>query len=695
VFRSIGTFHQIPIYTATAKLQIDAETPNILPYKEVYSQDSSYYRYDDYIQTQVKIIQSRSLAKRVIQVARLDRDPAFVGKVDEKTFRADSPADAELKSQGLVDRFLGGLRATPIKNSTITEISFSSTDPKLAARIVNIVANEYVQQNFEAKYDATNRATDFLQKQLVDLKAKVEKAEEELLRYARSNDIMNVSDKSDVTSQTLGDLNTELTKAQTERINKESFYKGVADATPENFPQALRTAFVRELEESLAKMEQDLARLKAQYGPEWPEVKKLQNQMEKVQSQLRQERLTAIKNARTEYESAVQREKLVSIALENQKGVTHQVTEAGIHYNILKREVETNKQLYDGLLQRMKEAGVSAGLKSSNVRVIDKAEIPSSPSSPGRQTNLLYSVLVGLVAGLALAFFLEYMDNTVKTPEDVEKFVSLPSLGLIPSLESALGRSTRYLPLPGLRRKIPEWRIQQGVELVPYMDSKSLVAEAYRSLRTSILLSSPDNPPKTIMVTSAKAGEGKTTTACNTAASLAQTGARVLLIDCDMRRPNVNKIFGLNGGAGLTEFLTGQREFADVTQQSKIPNLYVVTCGAHPPNPAELLGSTRMAHGIRSLCERFDYILFDTPPVLSVTDALVMAPLMDGVILVIQGAKTPRDVLNKAKKNLLMVNARILGVLINRVDMHSHDYSYYYRDYYDYGSYISGEDKTA
>jgi capsular exopolysaccharide synthesis family protein len=423
-----------------------------------------------------------------------------------------------------------------------------------------------------------------------------------------------------------------------------------------------------------------------------PQVKQLESKVRQTREQLVREKRLAIQNSDNEYKTALTREKLLSEAFEKQKALTDQLNESNIHYSILKREVETNKQLYDGLLQRMKEAGVAAGLKSSNIRVVDQAEAPTSPASNDLKMNLGLALALGLTAGFSLAFFLNYLDNNIKTPEDVEERTGLPSLGLIPSLQSASGRyGYRYGASP--KRKAQALALaQQGVELASLIASSSPIAEAYRALRTALLLSMPNNPPKTIMITSPKAGEGKTTTVCNTAISLAQAGKRVLIMDGDMRRPKIRKIFHANGSAGLSEYLTGQVEFNDLVQETNIPNLFIVYSGTYPPNPGELLGSRRMQDALDAAAAAFDFTLIDTPPMMSVTDPLIVAPMTDGVILVTKGGKNPPDVLRRAKKSLDLVRARIIGVLCNNVDLLHSDYHHYLKQYSDYVAYVGSEE---
>ncbi len=703
----VHTTRQTPIYQATARLEIDQESNNVLPYQDFNSNQSYNYFYEEFLQTQIKHITSRTLAGLVVEAAGLDgletavapkeiernRLSALWARITGRTVKKEkaniAPAREEIREQA-IDRILAGLSVTPIKDSRVVEISYASPDPEEAARIANIITKEYINYNFQAKYDATSRATDFLQKQLVDLKSKVEEQEADLIKYAREHNILNVTEKKDVVHQALGDISTQLTEARSIRMDKESVYLTLAKAKPENFPQALRTPLIENLKSSLFSAEQELAQLSSQFGPSMPQVKKLKSKIQATRQQLAREQQLALENAYKEYETAVAREKLLAEAFDKQKVLANNLNESSINYNILQREVETTKQLYDGLLQRMKEAGVAAGLRSSNIRVVDEAKMPAAPFNPDVRKNLAIALMFGLMGGLGLAFFLNYLDNTVKTPEDVEEMIGLPSLGLIPSLQSA---RSRYGYRPSDRKKKTYFNAltKQGVELASLVAGSSLIAESYRAVRTALLLSSPENPPKIITVTSARAGEGKTTTVCNMALSLAQTGKSVLILDCDMRRPKVKKIFKENG-AGLGEYLTGQVGFSDVIRETTIPNLSIVHSGTLAPNPGELLGSLRMQNAIEASSGVFDYILIDTPPLMTVTDPLIVAPMTDGVILVTKGAKNPPEILKKAKKNLEMVHARILGVLCNNVDLHSSDFTYYYHQYAEYASYLPDEE---
>jgi capsular exopolysaccharide synthesis family protein len=327
----------------------------------------------------------------------------------------------------------------------------------------------------------------------------------------------------------------------------------------------------------------------------------------------------------------------------------------------------------------MKEAGVSAGITASNIQVVDQAELPTKPYRPNKSLNLLLAAVVGLFLGIGLAFFFEYLDNTVKTTEDVEQLIRLPSYGMVPEISSE-------------RRKRLEKGTSYPVELITHGHPKSMLSEAYRNIRTSILLSFSEKPPKRILLTSPNPSEGKTTTVINTAIALAQTGAQVVIIDTDLRKPRIHKIFNEENGVGLSNFLSGRAELESIVKGTEIPNLFYIPSGPIPPNPSELIGSNLFKSMMVSLEERFDHIVLDSPPVLGFADSIILSTFVDGIILVVLGGKTPRETLQRAKEVLQQVNAKILGVIINRVDIHRSDYGYYY---YRYHSYYGKEGKKG
>jgi capsular exopolysaccharide synthesis family protein len=699
---AVSTWKAIPIYRATIKIQIDPEENAVLPFREAINLADTYAQSQEYLQTQFKVLASDTLADRVIRALDLESNPSFLPEVkpsvtsnainwlrslfssppkNEESMQ-NSPASQPVKPlySKQVKGLVGNLTVAPVRNSRIVEVSFDSRDPKLSATVVNTLADQYVDLNFETKYEATTKASDFLSRQLTDLKARVEKSEEDLVRFSQQHDIYEIGENQNVILQKLADLNTALTAAQTDRIQKESVWNIVQAASPGDFPQVLRSNLIKDLETNVANLRVEQAKLKASFNPGWPSLDQVTDQLAEAEAQLKAEREKAIKNVETEYRTALKREQLLSQALSAQKADATNFNQNSIQYSILKRQVDTDKQLYDGLLQRLKEAQVSAGLKSSNIHVVDAAELPTSPYKPNKSRNLALALAVGLMLGVGLAFFIENFDNSLKTPDDIDRYLGLPSLGVIPTQTPLLvTRKSKLLAAGGSNGGLDP----NAVELVAHYNPHSLLSEAYRNLRTSILLSSKNgNPPRVLLVTSSQPKEGKTTTAINIGITLAQTGGQVILLDCDMRNPKIHRLLNLESDAGMSTYLSGQSDLPALIQKTEIANLFAVCAGRIPPNPAELVGSSRMKEGLALLEETFSYIVIDSPPVLVVSDARILGTMVDGVILVLKGGETPRQAALMTKRLLHEVHARIVGTLLNDVDIHSTDYSYYARSYY-------------
>jgi capsular exopolysaccharide synthesis family protein len=510
-----------------------------------------------------------------------------------------------------------------------------------------------------------------LTKQLEDLKAKVERADENLQGFGSKHDIISLEEKENVTMQRLTELNETLTKAEADRMAKEALYKQTQDRNFDSFPSILENRLIQDLKQTYIQLEAQYMKLSETFKPEYPEMVRLKNQMETLQKRLNSEIDKMILGIKSDYESSLRKEALLRQAFQQQKAKALEMKEKGIQYNILKREADTNRELYKGLLLRMKEAGVSAGITASNIQIVDPAELPTQPYKPNKRLNLLLAVVVGLFLGVGLAFFFEYLDNTIKTPEDLEQWIRLPSFGMVPEVSN------------GRRRRLEKGAFYP-VELITNSHPKSILSEAYRSIRTSILLSSSEKPPKKIAVTSPNPAEGKTTTVINTAIALSQTGAQVLIIDADMRKPKVHQIFNYENGVGLSTFLSGHGDLESIVKKSEVPNLFYIPSGPVPPNPSELLGSNLFKKMLESLEARFDHILLDSPPVLGFADAIILSTSVNGVILTVLGGKTPRETLQRAREALQQTHTKILGVVINRVDIRRSDYGYYYYRYHSY-----------
>ncbi len=707
VTTAIATFTMRPIYRGTTTIQINKENPQIVDFKEIFAVNTMDM---DYYQTQYKILESRSLAKRVIHNLKLGEHPEFL-PTTETPFQkwrsefiksiaslfsggdsqSDRDSSEEEKESLLINKFLKKLKIEPIRNSRLVKIHFDTHFPELSAQVSNTLATNYIQQNLETRYVTTQHAKEWLTQQLEDLKAKVERADESLQAFASKHDIVSLEEKENVTMQRLTELNEALTKAESERMAKEALYKQTKEVQFDALPSILENKLIMDLKQAYIQLEAQYMKLSETYKPEYPEMLRLKNQMQTIQKRIESEVskiLTAIKN---DYESSLRKESFIRKAFEQQKAKVMEMKEKAIQYNILKREADTNRELYKGLLQRMKEAGVSAGITASNIQVVDQAEVPLKPHRPNKPLNLILAIVVGLFLGVGLAFFFEYLDNTVKTPEEVEQQIRLPSLGMVPEISHE-------------RRKRLESGKSYPVELVTYGHPRSLLSEAYRNIRTSILLSFSERPPKRIAISSPNPEEGKTTTVINTAIALSQTGAKVVIIDADLRRPRVHKVFNDENGLGLSNFLSGHTELEPLIKSTEIPNLFYISSGPIPPNPSELIGSKLFRSMIDSLGERFDHIVLDSPPILGFADTIILSTVVDGLILVVVGGKTPRETLQQAKEALHQVNAKILGVVINRINIHRSDYGYYYyRYHYYYGKegkkkelpYTSGDESVS
>jgi len=689
VTTGVGTYTMRPIYRGTTSIQINKENPQIVDFKEIFAVNTMDL---DYYQTQYKVLESRSLARRVIQSLKLSEHPEFLPKPEtlfrkwksnilnpifalftapNKKSTSDKDPSESAKETGLINRFLGRLKIEPIRNSRLVKLHYDSYYPELSAQVPNTLAAAYIQQNLESRFVATQQAKEWLTTQLDDLKAKVERADEALQAFGSRHDIISLEGNENITMQRLTNLNDALTRAESERMAKEVLYKQTRDRKSDSLPTILENKMVMDLKQTYIQLEAQYMKLSETFKPQYPEMVRSRNQMQTIQKRMDAEISKIVAAIKNDYESSLRRETLLRQAFEEQKAKTMEMKDNAIQYNILKREADTNKELYKGLLQRMKEAGVSAGIMASNIQVVDQAELPTSPYKPNKRLNLLLGAVVGLFLGVGLAFFFEYLDNTVKTPEDVEQMIRLPSFGMVPEISSE-------------RRKKLDKGASYPVELITFGHPKSMLAEAYRNIRTSILLSFSEKPPKKIVITSPNPVEGKTTTVINTAIALSQTGAQVLIVDTDLRKPRVHKVFDQENGVGLSNFLSGHAELDSIIKKTEIPNLYYIPSGPIPPNPSELVSSNRFKNMVASLGERFDHLILDSPPVLGFADSMILSTSVDGVILVVLGGKTPRETLQRAKEVLHQVNAKILGVVINRIDIQRSDYGYYYYRYHYY-----------
>ncbi|MBI3247460.1 MAG: polysaccharide biosynthesis tyrosine autokinase [Deltaproteobacteria bacterium] len=725
-----------PIYTATATVLIERKAPQALAINGTIADqqgpDDTYYR------TQYEILKSRGLALQVIQEQRLDSQELFSGKSRKQGFLTqvfekligggggpsseDSPNPAvspgasgqaeDLSSalssvaardtqaaHRLVGTYLGMLAILPVPRTSLVKIAISTPDPQLSAALANAHARIYMRQGVERLSRTDEEAQSFLEDKLVELKDRLEKSEAALNAYRRDKGVISFDDKDDLAAARLADLNKSLTEAETQRIALEAQIPFIRKGDYDVLPGVVDNALVQALKQQLMTLEKDRSQLIVQFKPEYPRVVEIEAQIADTRRRLQEEMRTAIRSLESTYTLAATREKELRARMEEQKTEALRLKDVSVMYSILAREVDTNRQLYDSVLQRIKEIGMAAELHDSNTSVIDAAESPRNPSYPRKFLSLMMSAFFGLFVGVGVALFLEYLDSRLHSREEVERYLHLPSLTIIPDFKR-LGGPEPYGPKPpskegkirtsnGSGRSAKEQAFANGVhgkaptvgDLVLHHHAFSPVAESYRTLRTSLLLSRAEAEPKVVLFTSAMEGEGKTSTVINAAIIFAQLGLRVVVLDADLRRSRCHEMLSMEKGLGLSELLAGRREVHQVIKPTAVDNLFLVTGGATPPNPAELLYSRKMRETLAMLRDEFDCVFIDSPPVMPVSDPLLLATMVDGVVLVVNGQATPRKLVREACSRLDYVQAKILGVVLNQVDIQREGYDYYYGYY--------------
>jgi polysaccharide biosynthesis transport protein len=680
---SIATFRMQPVYVATSRIELGRENSNILPFQGTDSYD---YMMDveNYIETQSKILTSETLALQTI------RNTALGADASSEAFATGSLANQKRPPE--LGAFLGSLSVKRVPNSRLMDVSFEATSPEMAAQIVNAHIKNFIDQNRRSHYDATTAATSWLTDQLDELRIRMKNSEDARLDYERKNQIWELDDKQNITTQRLSEVSRQVIDAQSERMKKEALFEFARAGDADVVPQIRESPGVSELIHKRSDLTAQYSDALNQYGPNFPKVVRLQAQLKELEQSIEKEKKGVVARLESDYHEAEQREALLSRTLDQQKVEANQMSERMVQYNILKRDAEANKALYDGLLTKLKEAGISAALQSSNIRVVDPAMIPAYPSRPAKTRNVVLAFLVGLVGGVGLALLREYMDNTVKTPDDIETLARLPSLAVVPLFSDSDGDEPRNK----LMGSITGNGHNKHVELVAQHLPKSPMSEAFRALRTALLLSQAGHPPQVILVTSALPREGKTTAAANLAVTLAQLGDRTLLIDADLRKPGVGRLLNLGSGkyAGLSSYLAGVSSLDLVTvQHPAIPNLSAIPTGPLPPNPADLLSSHKLADAVAELRTKFKFVVIDSPPVMAATDAVILSVQADGVLLVVRSGETPKEAFTRTRDLLVSVKCHLLGVVLNAVDSSAPDYYYSYR-YYPY-SYGYGPQETA
>ena len=693
-------------YTATAVVHVENEAPHVTKLEQVAAAPS-YLESLDYFQDQVSLLKSRTLMAAVIRELRLQDDPHFkptppgmfarlAGIVPALVTRLGGtapppPANARAAADdgvpsGTITRYAANLEVKPVPNSRLIQVKVTARDPDLAQAIANAHANEYIRRTLQAKFELTGEARKYLEQELERIRKDVDEKEAALDRFRREHDIVAADDaQNNAVIDRLQDLTRRLTNAQAQRIEFEAQHQLVQSRDYESLPAVLQNGLIQTLKAEMSRLESREAELSRIFLDGNPELQQVHAQVRQTGARLQKEIERTVGGVESQYLAAKGTEEALRAELQRQEGAVLDLKEISGQYVKLDQAVQAGRHLHAALLERMGETEVVRGVQLSNITVVDPAERPNMPSRPNAMLNVLFGLVLGIVLGVATAAVLENVDTSLKTPADVERVLSLPTLGVIPD----------FRRVGATDRRLSDGR-SGGV--LAASGGTSIAAEVFRTLRTSILFFDPEHPPKTMLVTSSQAGEGKTATVVNLALSLAQQGARVLLIDADLRRPRCHHALGLPEGAGLSEYLQGELELDDVVRAIPLPgtpvnhgrhdahrpgaHLDLIASGAIVQQTAELLSSARMRAALAAAAARYDVVLVDSPPVFPVADASLLATMVDGVVLVVRGERTPRHLTREAIARLRFMQAKILGVVLNAVNPAAREYSYRYSYYF-------------
>ena len=678
----VDSYTQVPRYRASARILVEEPGADIATPTEI-ARNAPLSDPELFMQTQLRIMRGRDLALRVAQKIDLSRVPEFNGQGPRPTPLANSiaaikyyaawpyrlvttaqappiapPASGDGHAGNYTDALIARLSVEQVRGSQLVDMSFASADPEFAARAANAFADEYVGQNLALKIQNLEKSAEWLTGEVERQAKLVQQSELQLQHYRETQDAGALDSGQNIVVARLNSLNEQLTLARTDRIRKENLYKQLqgAGSNVDSISAVLNNTQVQNLRSRLNELQQESLRVAERYGEKHPERQRVTASLASARSQLEDEIKKAVLNARNDYDAAVAQERMLLSTLNESKQAATDLSRKGVNYSALVREAESNRAVYSQLLTREKELRVIANSRTNNVRVVDRAEVPGSPFTPNHRRDWVYALALGLALGLAMAFGVDYLDDTVKTPDDVTRRLKLKFLGLVPIV-------------PGDRHPLISGPVPHDF------------GEAYRSIRTSLAAQIPGTGARVVAVASSQPLEGKTTTAVNIAMALAVGGARVLLVDADMRRPSVHKALRMSNDRGLSQLLAGQARMREVVQRTHDPNLLTITAGRTPANPSELLASDRMRALLSGLeTGPFDWIIIDTPPVLAVTDAVILAPLVHAVTFVIGAEMTRWRLAERAVETLLGSNPRNVVAILNKVNFGRN--KYYYSRYY-------------
>lgn len=665
------TFLMTPVYRSSVMLQIIQDnSSSIIGERDPFAMLSGQDAQSRFYETQYMILSSRPILYKIIDSLNLKNSQEF--KVLQDRYPKKSPQEIE---SIFADNLLKKLEIKPLKRSYLVEIAFKSTDRDLAMQVPNAIYKEYLRFGMQTRQQSYTLIKEWLEGELQQLGNKVVLSEKKLYEHGQKKDFLSLEGKENVITRKYIELSALLTKAQSERVSREALYRQIKDKGSNASP-ITNNVLIQKLREQVIRQEANVASINKIYDQNYPPLQAEQAKLNDLRSRINSELQRVRTSIEADYEAALRTENLLREALEHQKSQVAGLQGNLVQHHILKRDMLTNEQLYQALLARMKEASVASTMVSSNVAVITPAEFPFKPYRPQVALNLIVGSLIGLIGGIGLAFLVEHLDDSIKTVEELERVCSISSLGMVPLLSK-------------------DKRIIGPVEpsLAFFSQPASLFSEAIRQVRTSIMLSSSGGPPAALMITSANPDEGKTTTAINIAISLTLNGRKVVLIDCDLRKPSIHAAFNQAAVPGLSDFLSGNAVFSDIIRPTEIPNLEIIAAGTIPPNPTDLLASKSFSDLLDTLRQDFQHLMLDTPPVLGFADGQALSPLVDGVLLVVKQFSTTRQAALLAKQLLQQVNARIIGSIMNMATTSRSGYGTYYGYQKYYSQYYKNDQK--
>lgn len=664
------TLLMTPIYTAQATLQIDREAARVIDSEDVTPRENMMQG-EEFFQTQYGLLRSRSLAERVIESLGLasSNEALEAMGVEAPEAGGTAAAQAARRKAAALSALQDNLSVSPVRGSRLVAVGYDNPNPVVAARIANGFAENFIQSNLDRKFESSSYAREFLEERIVQTKERLESAERQLVAYAANQQIINVGEPSEgaasggatesLTSNNLVALNNALARTRAERVAAEERWRSASTSDLMTLPEVLQNPTIQRLTEQRAVLDSEYQQKLSLYQPDYPEMVRLKARIDEADSQIRSIAANIRSSIRSQYEIAANQERSLQAQVTGLTGDVLDLRDRSIQYNILQRELDTTRTLYEGLLQRYKEVGVTGGVTANNISIVDLATPPREPSKPSMMLNMALAALLGLGLGVLAALVLEALDETVATPDDVEKKLGVPVLGVVPLLDK--GQTTADA----------------------LADIRSGFSEAYYSLRTALQFSTPDGAPSSLLVSSARPAEGKSTTAYAVALNLARVGKRVLLVDGDLRNPSMHRVVGVENERGMSNLLSGSADMASVVQRTRQENLYFIPCGPLPPNPAELWGGDRLQQMLTECRNNFDHVVFDGPPVLGFADAPMLAAAVSGTLFVLESRGTRRGQARGALRRLQVGRARLLGAVLTKFSAKSASYGGY--DYaYDY-----------